>query len=128
MKAVSSSNCIQNNTHIYSLKIARGITLSKFCLLTQQYLMAAKLSENREFSMIIPGPYRKKAVKITHDEEECNNSFALVGSHILDQEEVEALKGILRLVLEVQKLLSEANRRLRSYTEGYKELDNWFLV
>ena len=54
--------------------------------------------------------------------------FALVGSHILDQEEVEALKGILRLVLEVQKLLLEANRRLLLYTEGYKELDNWFLV
>ena len=54
--------------------------------------------------------------------------FALVGSHILDQEEVEALKGILRLVLEVQKLLLEANRRLHLYTEGYKELDNWFFV
>ena len=54
--------------------------------------------------------------------------FALVGSHILDQEEVEALKGILRLVLEVQKLLLEANRRLLLYTEGYKELNNWFLV
>ena len=48
--------------------------------------------------------------------------------HILDQEEVEALKSILRLVLEAQKLLLEANRRLRLYTEGYKELDNWFLV
>ena len=53
--------------------------------------------------------------------------FALVGSHILDQE-VEALKGILRLVLEAQKLLLEVNRRLHLYTEGYKELDNWFLV
>ena len=31
--------------------------------------------------------------------------FALVGSHILDQEEVEALKGILRLVLEASKKL-----------------------
>ena len=54
--------------------------------------------------------------------------FALVESHMLDQEEVEALKGTLRLVLEAQKLLLEANRRLHSYTEGYKELDNWFLV
>ena len=54
--------------------------------------------------------------------------FALVGSHILDQEEVEALKGILRLVLEAQKLLLEVNRRLHLYIEGYKELDNWFLV
>ena len=54
--------------------------------------------------------------------------FALVGSDILDQEEVEALKGILRLVLEAQKLLLEVNRRLHLYTEGYKELDNWFLV
>ena len=54
--------------------------------------------------------------------------FALVGSHILDQEEVEALKGILRLVLDVLKLLLEANRRVLLYTEGYKELDNWFLV
>ena len=44
-------------------------------------------------------------MKITHDEEECNNSFALVGSRILHQEEVEALKRILRLVLEAQKLL-----------------------
>ena len=46
---------------------------------------------------------------------------------MLDQEEVEALKGILRLVLEAQKLLIEVNRRLHLYT-GYKELDNWFLV
>ena len=74
-------------------------------------------------------------MKIRYDEEECNNSFALVGSHILDQEEVEASKGTLRLVLEAQKLLLEAkklvleaNRRLNSYTEGYKELDNCFLV
>ena len=81
MEAVCCSNCIQNNMHIRSLKITRGITPSKFCLLTQQYIMAAKLSENREFSMIIPGLHRKKAVKITHDEEECNKSFALVGSY-----------------------------------------------
>ena len=54
--------------------------------------------------------------------------FALVGSHVLDQEEVEALKGILRLVLEAQKLLLEVNRSLHLYIEGYKELDNWFLV
>ena len=54
--------------------------------------------------------------------------FVLVGSHILDQEEVEALKGSLRLVLEAQKLLLEVNRRLHLYTEGYNELDNWFLV
>ena len=54
--------------------------------------------------------------------------FALVGSHMLDQEEVEALQGILRLVLEAQKLLLEVNRILHWYTEGYKELDNWFLV
>ena len=78
--------------------------------------------------MIIPGPHWKKAVKITHDKEECNNSFVLVGSAIFDQEEIEPSKGILRLVLEVQKLLLEANRRLHLYTEGYKELDNWFLV
>ena len=31
--------------------------------------------------------------------------FAFVGSDIPDQEEVEALKGILRLVIEAQKLL-----------------------
>ena len=37
--------------------------------------MAAKLSEDREFSMIIPGPYRKKAVNTTHDEEESNKSL-----------------------------------------------------
>ena len=61
--------------HIRSLKITWGITPSKFFLLTQQYLMAAKLSENREFSMIISGPHWKKAVKIMHDEEECNNSL-----------------------------------------------------
>ena len=59
--------------------------------------------------MTIPGPHRKTAVKIRHDEEECNNSFTLVGSPILDQEEVETSKSILRLVLEAQKLL---NRRL----------------
>ena len=52
----------------------------------------------------------------------------LVGSHILDQEEVEALKGTLWLVLESQKLLLEVNGRLQLYTEGYKERDNWFLV
>ena len=46
---------------------------------------------------------------------------------ILDQEEVEALKGILRLVLEAQKLHLEANRRLRLFiTEGYKELDGFW--
>ena len=45
---------------------------------------------------------------------------------MLDQEEVEPLKGILRLVLEAQKLLLEVNRRLHLYTEGYKELDNCF--
>ena len=54
-------------------------------------------------------------MKIRHDEEECNNSFALVGSHILDHEEVEALKGILRLVLGAQKLFLEVNRRLSLY-------------
>ena len=47
---------------------------------------------------------------------------------MLDQEEVEALKGTLRIVLEAQKLLLEVNRRLHLYTEGYKEIDNWFLV
>ena len=83
--------------------------------------------------MTIPGPYQKKTVKVTHDEEECNNSlplpiFVLFGSHILDQEEVEVWKGILRLVLESQKLLLEANRKLHLYTEGYKKLHNWFLV
>ena len=57
--------------------------------------------------MITPGPDRKKAMNITHDEEECNNSFALVGSHILKQEEVEALKGIKRLVLKALKKLTE---------------------
>ena len=42
-------------------------------------------------------------------EEECNNIFALVvGSPRTDQEEVEALKGIMRLVLVAQKLLLEA--------------------
>ena len=45
--------------------------------------------------------------------EECNNIFALVGSLRIDQEEVEALKGIhiLRLVLVAQKLLLEDNKR-----------------
>ena len=47
---------------------------------------------------------------------------------MLDQEEVEALKGILRLVLESQKLLLEANRRLHLYTDGYTGPDNWYLV
>ena len=36
----------------------------------------------------------------------------LVGSPILGQEEVKALKSILRLVLEAQKLLLEANEDL----------------
>ena len=44
-------------------------------------------------------------------EEECNNISALVGSHRIDQEAVEALKGTMRLVLVVQNLL-EANRRV----------------
>ena len=79
--------------------------------------------------MTIPGTHRKKAVKIRNDEEECKNNFALLASPILDQEEEEAWKGILRLVLEAQKLLLEANRRLILFiTEGYKELDNRFLA
>ena len=74
--------------------------------------------------MTILGPNRKKDVKIRYDEEECKNSFALVGSPIIDEEEVEASKGVLRLVLLAQKLLLEANRILSlfiSYTEGYKD-------
>ena len=43
-------------------------------------------------------------------EEECNNIFALVESPRIDQEELDALKGIMRLVLVAQKLLLEANR------------------
>ena len=73
--------------------------------------------------MTIPGPHWKKAAKIRYNEEEYNNSFALVGSLRTDQEEVEALKGVLRLILVAQKLLLEANRRLSlfiSYTEGHK--------
>ena len=74
-------------------------------------------------------PPGEESWKIRHNEEECKNSFALVGSPILDQLEVEAWKGILRLVLEAQKLLLEANRRLiLLIQEGYKELDNWFLA
>ena len=47
--------------------------------------------------MTILGPHRKTAVKIRRDEEEYIYSFTLVGSPILE-EEVEALKSILRLV------------------------------
>ena len=43
-------------------------------------------------------------------EEECNNNFALIGSPRTNQEEVEALKGIPRLVLVAQKLLLRAIR------------------
>ena len=43
--------------------------------------------------------------------EECNNIAVLVGSSRIDQQEVEALKGILRLVLVAQKLLSDAALR-----------------
>ena len=50
-------------------------------------------------------PKGKKTVKIRYGEEECNNIFVLVGSPRIDQEEVEVLKGILRLVLVAQKLL-----------------------
>ena len=39
------------------------------------------------------GPRLKKAAKISY-KEECNNIIASVGSPGIDQEEVEALKGI----------------------------------
>ena len=62
--------------------------------------------------MTISAPQENEIVKISY-EEECNNLFAMVGSPRIDEEEVEALKGILRwLVLVAQKLLLEANRRL----------------
>ena len=43
-------------------------------------------------------------------EEECNNIYALVGSPRINQEEVEALKGIFKLVL-VSFSCSEADLR-----------------
>ena len=47
---------------------------------------------------MISGPQGKKTVK-TINEEECNTIFELVGSIRISQDEVEALKGVLRLVL-----------------------------
>ena len=65
----------------------------------------------KEYLTMIQGPKGKKALKIRY-EEMCNNIFTLVGSSRIHQEEVEALKGILRLILVAQKLLLEAKRRL----------------
>ena len=46
--------------------------------------------------------------------EECNNIFALVGSPRIDQEEVEAVNGILRLVAKncSYKLIEELPEQL----------------
>ena len=58
--------------------------------------------------MAISGSRGKKAVKIRH--KKTATTFLLVGSPIIDQEEVEPLYGILRLVLIAQKLLLGATR------------------
>ena len=42
------------------------------------------------------GPHRKKTVKISLYNEECNNIFELVGLPGINEEVVEALKGVLR--------------------------------
>ena len=48
--------------------------------------------------------------------EECNDISELVGSPKIDQQKVEALKGILKLVLVAQKLLLELMEELAEIT------------
>ena len=80
--------------------------------------------------MTIPGPHRKKAVKISYDEEEWNNSFRVGWITYNWSRGSISLERYIKVGLVVaQKLLLEANRINRLFiAEGYKELDNWFLV
>ena len=66
-------------------------------------MVELQLSVEKEFLTVILDLQGNKPIKIKYE----YNIFALVGPPRINQEEVEALKGILRLA---QKLLLEANR------------------
>ena len=106
------SACIDLFAYKISFTVTREITLD--CILSKNSCVVEFTLSVEEFSTIW-ALQRKKVVKMRF-KEEYNNIFELVGLPKIDQQKVEALKGILKLVLVAQKLLLELMEELAEVT------------